>query len=344
VRAIVLRAHGGPEVLLEEQIDPPLPGPGEAVVRVMACALNHLDLWVRRGLPGLRLTYPHRLGSDVAGIVEAVGPGVSSDLVGGRVLVNPGLSCGRCPACLRGDDNFCPSYKILGEHLNGGYAELLAVPLQNLLPCPARLGWEEAASIPLVFLTAWQMLTRRAQVKPGDWVLVHAAGSGIGSAALQIAKLHGATVIATAGSAAKLAKARELGADHVVDYSQEDFLEVGKHLTDRQGVDIVIEHTGQSTWDKSLRVLRWGGTLVTCGASSGYAAETDLRQVFYRQLQILGSTMGSKADLHALLPHVASGALAGVVDRTYPFSEARAAHERLESREQFGKVVLRGWG
>ncbi|MBI2895854.1 MAG: zinc-binding dehydrogenase [Deltaproteobacteria bacterium] len=338
MRAVVLREHGGVDVLQEEEIETPHAGPGEVRVRVHACALNRLDLWVRAGLPGLRLAYPHRLGSDVAGVVDEVGPGAPDSLAGSRVLVNPGLSCGRCRECLRGDDNLCASYRILGEHVSGGYAEWVTIPVQNVLPYPEGLGWEQAAAVPLVFLTAWQMLVRRARVRPGDWVVVHAAGSGVGSAAIQIAKLFGATVVATASSPAKLEQARALGADHVSSYDQ--LVDVVRRLTGKRGVDVVVEHTGKATWESSLRVLRWGGTLVTCGATSGHEAQTDLRHVFYRQLSILGSTMGSKADLHDLLPHVASGRLRPVVDRTYPLSEARQAHLRLESREQFGKVVL----
>lgn len=340
MKAVTIRTHGGVEVLRHETIEDPVPGPCAVRVRVHAVALNHLDLWVRKGLPGLKLEYPHRLGSDVAGVVESVGPGASPDLVGRKVLVNPGLSCGVCAACLRGEDNLCSRYQILGEHVSGGYAELVVVPAANLLPYPERLGWAEAACLPLVFMTAWQMVVRRARVQPGDVVLVHAAGSGVGSAAVQIAKLHGATVIATARGPAKAERARALGADHVVDTTTASFLDVARKVTDRRGVDVVIEHVGQAVWADSLKALRWGGSLVTCGATSGHDAPTDLRHVFYRQLQILGSTMGSKADLHRVLPEVQAGRLHPVLDRTYPLVEAPAAHERLESREAFGKVVL----
>ena len=340
MKAVTIRSHGGVEVLKLETIDDPVAGPCEVRVRVRAVALNHLDLWVRAGLPGLKLTYPHRLGSDIAGVVESVGPGAPAELVGKKVLVNPGLSCGVCAACLRGDDNLCGRYRILGEHVSGGYAEYVVVPAANLLPYPERLDWAEAAAVPLVFMTAWQMLVRRARVQPGDVVLVHAAGSGIGSAAVQVAKLHGATVIATARGAGKLERARALGADHTVDSTTEDFCEVARRLTDKRGVDVVVEHVGKAVWQDSLRALRWGGTLVTCGATSGFDAVTDLRQVFYRQLQILGSTMGSKADLHRIVPLIQEGRLHPVVDTTFPLEEAGRAHERLDARENFGKVVL----
>jgi len=340
MKAVTIRTHGGVEVLRHETIDDPVAGPRQVRVRVKAVALNHLDLWVRKGLPGLKLEYPHRLGSDIAGVVESVGPGAAADLVGRKVLVNPGLSCGVCAACLRGDDNLCSRYRILGEHVSGGYAEYVVVPDANVVPYPERLGWVEAAAVPLVFMTAWQMLVRRARVQPGDVVLVHAAGSGIGSAAVQIAKLHGAVVIATARGAGKLERARALGADHTVDSTAGSFLEVARKVTDKRGVDVIVEHVGQAVWAESLKALKWGGTLVTCGATSGHEAVTDLRQVFFRQLQILGSTMGSKADLHRIVPLIEQGHLQPVVDRSYPLAEAAAAHERLEGRDNFGKVVL----
>ena len=340
MRAVTIRTHGGVDVLRSETIGDPVPGPREVRVRVHAVALNHLDLWVRRGLPGLKLEYPHRLGSDVAGVIESVGPGAPQELSGRKVLINPGLSCGACAACLSGEDNLCGRYQILGEHVSGGYAEYVVVPVANVLPYPERLEWAEAACIPLVFMTAWQMVVRRARVQPGQVVLVHAAGSGVGSAAVQIAKLHGATVIATARGAAKLERARALGADHLVDSTGESFCDAARKLTNKRGVDVVIEHVGQAVWADSLRALRWGGTLVTCGATSGHDATTDLRQVFYRQLQILGSTMGSKADLFRIIPLVQSGQLHPVLDRTFPLAEAPAAHTHLESRQAFGKVVL----
>lgn len=340
MKAVTIRTHGGVEVLRHETIDDPVAGPRQVRVRVKAVALNHLDLWVRKGLPGLKLEYPHRLGSDIAGVVESVGPGAPAELVGRKVLVNPGLSCGVCAACLRGDDNLCSRYRILGEHVSGGYAEYVVVPDANVVPYPERLGWVEAAAVPLVFMTAWQMLVRRARVQPGDVVLVHAAGSGIGSAAVQIAKLHGAVVIATARGAGKLERARALGADHTVDSTAGSFLEVARKVTDKRGVDVIVEHVGQAVWAESLKALKWGGTLVTCGATSGHEAVTDLRQVFFRQLQILGSTMGSKADLHRIVPLIEQGHLQPVVDRSYPLAEAAAAHERLEGRDNFGKVVL----
>ena len=343
MKAITLHEHGDPSVLRYEDVPDPEPGPGQVLVDVHACALNRLDLWVRGGLPNLRLSYPHILGSDIAGRVAAVGPGVAASRVGEDVVLNPGLSCGRCEACLSGWDNLCRHYRILGENTTGGYAEKIVVPEANLLPKPSRLSMVEAAAVPLTFLTAWQMLVVRAKVQVGDVVLVHAAGSGVGSAGLQIAKLHGARVIALASSDHKLELATRLGADAVVRSDESDWPERVRALpwVGRRGVDIVFEHVGASTWPHSLALTRRGGSIVTCGASSGWDAQTDLRHVFFRQLQILGSTMGSKSHLFKILELVEAGALRPVVDRTLPLENAAEAHRVIERREQFGKVVLR---
>jgi len=340
MKTMAMRAHGGSEVLRMEDLPDPEAGPGGVVVRVRAVAVNHLDLWVRRGWPGLRLEMPHLLGADVAGVVAETGPGVEGVQVGDEVILNPGVSCGRCEACLCGRDNLCRHYAILGEHVRGGYAELVRCPAANVLPKPVRLSFEEAACLPLVFLTAWHALVSRAGLRAGETILVHAAGSGVGSAAVQIAKFLGARVIATAGSEAKCAKALELGADHAVPYEKEDFLQAVKALTARRGVDVVFEHTGKATWERSLLALVAGGRLVTVGATTGYDAPTDLRHVFYRQLSVLGSTMGSKGELFEVLRFVEGGKLHPVLDRVLPLAAAGQAHELLSLREQFGKVVL----
>jgi NADPH:quinone reductase-like Zn-dependent oxidoreductase len=343
VEAMVLRTHGGPEVLRRETIELPEPGPREVRVRVRAVALNHLDIWTRRGLPHVKHDYPHRLGADIAGTIDALGPGahLSGGLkVGDKVLVNPGVSCGVCAQCLAGRDNLCKSYKILGEHAQGGYARFHNVPDTNLLPFPEPLSFTDAAAIPLVFLTAWQMLVHKAKVRPGETVLVQAAGSGVSSAAIQIAKLFGARVIATTGSEDKKTRARELGADHVINYATEDMVAECKKLTGKRGVDSVIEHVGGDVFLKSVMATAWGGRVVTCGATAGFTPTIDLRQIFFRQVEVLGSTMGSKADLFAVLTHVASGKLRPVVDRVLPLWEAAEAHRVIEAREAFGKVVL----
>jgi NADPH:quinone reductase-like Zn-dependent oxidoreductase len=327
-------------VLRPEELPDPVAGPGQALVRVRAVALNHLDIWVRKGWPGLKLAFPHLLGADVAGVVEAVGPGVAGAAAGDEVVLNPGVSCGRCRMCLLGRDVECRQYAILGEHVGGGYAELLAVPAQNLLPKPRNLTFEEAACIPLTFLTAWHALVSRAALRAGETVLVHAAGSGVGSAAVQIARLVGATVLATAGSPWKCEAARALGAHHAIDYEKQDFLAEVKRLTGKRGVDVVFEHVGKSTWERSLLATAVGGRVVTVGATTGYDPPTDLRQVFYRSISVLGSTMGSKGELFDVLRLVEEGRLRPVLDRVLPLADAARAQELLASRAQFGKVVL----
>jgi len=330
MNAIVLREHGGPEVLHAEEIPTPEPGPGEVRVRVRAVALNHLDLWVRRGGPAFKLEYPHRLGSDIVGELDD----------GKKVVVQPGLSCGKCAACLGGHDNLCRWYRILGENAQGGYAEYIVVPEANLAPYPERLDWAHAAAGILTMLTAWQMVVHKARVQPGDTVLVQGAGSGVGVAAIQIAKLYGARVIATAGSDEKVARAKALGADHGVNYATSDFVAEAKKLTDKRGVDAVIEHVGGEVFAGSIRAVRAGGRVVTCGATAGFHPAIDLRHIFFRQVEVLGSTMGSKADLLAVLGHVAAGRLEPVVHEVLPLARAADGHRILEERRAFGKVVL----
>ncbi len=340
MKAVLFDRHGGPEVLSYADAPDPIIKADEVLVEVKACALNHLDVWVRGGLPGIEIPMPHILGNDIAGVVREVGPLVSWVRAGDEVLLQPGVSCGHCEECLSGRDNLCAEYDILGYRRNGGYAQLVAAPATNVIPKPANLTWAEAAALPLVTVTAWHMLVTRANVKPGEDVLVHAAGSGVGSLGIQIAKLRGARVIATASSDEKLAKAKELGADDTVNYSREDWPKEVRRLTSRKGVDVVFEHTGAATWQGSIASLRTNGRVVTCGATSGFAAQTDLRQVFYRHLTILGSFMGSKAELLEAMKFVAAGQIKAVVDQTLPLAEARKAHELMEDRAQFGKLVL----
>jgi NADPH:quinone reductase-like Zn-dependent oxidoreductase len=338
--AVVLRSHGGPEVLVRETIDLPEPGPREVRVRVRAVAVNHLDLWVRRGLPNLKLEYPHRLGADIAGEVDALGPGARGARVGDRVVVAPGKSCGICEKCLSGRDNQCRQYAILGEHTQGGYSRHVVVPDANLLPYPGDLPFAQVAAVPLVFVTAWQMVVTKAQTRPGQTVLVQAAGSGVSSAAIQIAKLHGARVIATTGSEAKADRARALGADHVIDYSKQDFVAEVKRLTEKRGADVVIEHVGGEVMAKSVLATASGGRIITCGATAGFEPKIDLRHIFFRQVEILGSTMGSRGSLFGILDLVKDGRLRPVVDRVLPLWQAAEAHRVLESRQAFGKIVL----
>lgn len=341
MKVIRFHEHGGPEVLKLEEIPEPKIAEHEVLVRVKACALNHLDLWLRKGLPGVKVPLPHIPGCDITGEVAAVGKLCRRVKVGERVVVSPGVSCGQCPPCLRGQDNLCPSYQIIGGYgLDGGCAEFLKVPEVNLLPLPRGLDLVQAAAVPLTFLTAWNMLVTLGDIRAGMTVLVMGAGSGVGVAALQIAKLHGATVIATAGTDEKLEKAKALGADEGINYQRQEIAQEVKRLTDRKGVDLIFEHVGGETWKQLIPVLAPGGTLVTCGATSGPTAETDIRYLFMRQLRIQGAFMGSKGDLPTIMRFVEAGKLKPVVDRVLPFPEAVQAHRILESREQFGKVVL----
>ena len=340
MKATIFRQHGGPEVLEYTDVPDPSIRANEVLLEVKACALNHLDIFVRNGLPGIEIPLPHILGNDIAGVVKEVGELVTWAKPGDEVMLQPGVSCGHCEACLGGQDNLCREYDILGYRRNGGYAELVAVPGANLIPKPAELSWAEAAALPLVTVTAWHMLVTRADVQPGEDVLVHAAGSGVGSIAIQIAKLRGARVLTTASTDEKLAKARELGADETINYSRDDWPKEVKRLTDRRGADVVVEHTGAATWPGSIASLKNNGRLVTCGATSGYDAHTDLRQVFYRHLTLLGSFMGSKAELLEAMKFIAQRKIRAVVDQVLPLSEARQAHELMENRGQFGKIVL----
>jgi len=341
MKAIIFSEHGGPEVLRYAEVREPEIRANEVLVRVRACALNHLDLWVRRGMPGIRIPMPHIPGSDIAGEVARVGEKVSGVQPGERVLLSPGISCGHCVYCLRGDDNLCWQYTLFGYGVDGGYAEYVASKAVNVIPMPPNLGFKEAAAVPLVFLTAWHMLITRAQLKPDETVLVLGAGSGVGTAAIQIAKTAGARVIATAGSELKLQKARELGADETFLHSIERWSREVKRLTDRRGVDVVFEHVGEATWHESLASLAPGGRLVTCGATTGYDGRIDLRYLFTRHISILGSYMGSKAELYPVLDLVKRGLVKPVIDTVMPLTKAPEAHERLEKREQFGKIVLR---
>ncbi|MGR3310775.1 MAG: zinc-binding dehydrogenase [Candidatus Brocadiales bacterium] len=340
MKAVVFYEHGGLDKLKYTDVPEPEISPFEALVRVRACALNHLDIWCRQGMPGIRIPLPHISGCETAGEISKVGAQVKDINVGDRVLVAPGICCGRCHYCLSGWDSLCNEYKIIGYQVDGGYAEFVKAPCENIIRISDRLSFEEWAAVPLAFLTAWHMLGTRANLKVGEAVLVHAAGSGIGSAAIQVAKLLGARVIATAGSAKKLDKAKELGADDVVDYTKEDFSKVVKQLTNQKGVDVVFEHIGPETWQKSLASLSKGGRLVTCGATSGPIVEVDLRFLFVKQLSILGSYMGSRKELLDVLKLIEEGKLKPVIDTIFPLKDAVKAQECMLDRKQFGKIVL----
>ena len=335
-----IHEHGGPEKLIYEDIAVPKVGAGDVLVNVKATSLNHIDLWVRKGLPGVKFHLPMIPGVDAAGIVAQKGDAVSHVKTRDRVVVAQGISCGHCKHCLNGNDNLCKDYILIGEHRDGADAEYLAVPGRNVLPLSEKISFEAAAAAALVFLTAWQMLVDKAQVKPGDDVLVNGVSSGVGSAALQIAKLFGARVIATTSRDEKAARAKELGADEVVNYKKQNVLDEVRRVTGKKGVEIIIDHVGKSVWDQSIKSLTKGGRLVTCGVTSGHEAITDLRYVFYKQLQILGSTMGRKGDLITILKFIEQGKLRPVIDRVLPLQQVREAHRIIEEGKQFGKIVL----
>lgn len=343
MKSVRFHQFGGPEVLALEDAPNPVAGPGEVIVNLKAAALNHLDVWVRSGARERSIPLPHIPGSDGAGVVADSGSGVSHLKTGDRVLISPGLSCGHCEACVGGRDNFCASYRVLGVRDEGTYAEYIRLPVANVLPIPATLDFAQAAAVPLVFLTAWHMLMTLARIKPGETILIHGAGSGVGSAAIQLAVLVGLRVITTAGSDEKLAKARALGADELINYTADDFTEVVRRITEKRGVDVVFEHIGGDVFQKSITVLAKGGRLVTCGATTDYLTQIDIRYLYSRHQALYGSWMGSKNELIEVLRFfdpTRPRHLKPVVDTTFPLSAAADAHRRLEERKSFGKVVL----
>ena len=340
MQAVFFKEHGGVEKLEYGPLLKPSPGTGEVLVRVKACALNRLDIWTRQGMPGVKIPLPHILGCDIAGEVEKLGHGVRGISLGQKVVVAPGTSCGHCHHCRSGWDSLCDDYKIIGLQVNGGYAEYAKVPARNLIPISKKWTFEEWAAVPLVFLTAWHMLVTRAELKKDETVLIHAAGSGVGSAAIQIAKYLGARVLTTVGSDEKIKRAKSLGAEEVINYEKKDFSAEVKHLTRGRGVDVAFEHIGPATFQKSVSSLAKRGRLVTCGATSGLLANLDLRFIFVRQLSLLGSYMGGRKELQAVLRLVEKKKLKPVVDQVFPLRKAREAHTRMLERKNFGKIIL----
>lgn len=340
MKAVLFREHGGPEKLTYEDLPTPTIGAGEVLVRVKACALNHLDIWIRQGNPAYPIPLPHVSGSDVVGVVEQIGAYVEGVTVGARVFVSPGLSCWKCEHCLAGRDNFCSTFGIIGAKSHGGYAEYVKVPFRNVLLMPENLTFEQAAAFPLVSVTASHMLFALAGLQHGETALIMGAGSGVGSMAVQLAKLAGARVITTVGSDEKIPKAVVLGADAVINHSKDKVAERVKLLTEGKGVDVVIEHIGPEVWETCLASLAKGGRLITCGATTGAEVKLDLRYVYSRQFTIKGSYMGTRAELVKAAELVGQKRLIPVIDRTYPLREARAAQELMLSRKFFGKIVL----
>jgi NADPH:quinone reductase-like Zn-dependent oxidoreductase len=340
MKAVVFHEHGTPEVLRYEEVADPAPGRGEVLIEVHATSINHIDIFLRRGMPGIKVPLPKIAGADASGIIREIGADVSGLKPGQRVTINPGVSCGRCEFCSAGFASQCVSYHIMGEHADGAYAELIKVPAHVVLGIPDSLSFEEAAAAPLVFLTAWSMMVTKGNIRPGEDVLILGAGSGVGTAAVQIAKMIGCRVFATASTDAKLQQARTLGADVLINYKMNEFDKKIRELTDKRGVDVVIDHVGADTWVRSLRSARRGGRVLTCGATTGFAPQTDLRQIFFRQLQVIGSTMGNHREFLDVMKCLFRGQLKAVIDRVLPLKDARMGHELIEQRAVFGKIVL----
>jgi NADPH:quinone reductase-like Zn-dependent oxidoreductase len=341
MKAIYFNKHGDAGVLEYGDLPDPVPAPGGVLIDVAAASLNHLDIFVRRGIPGLQIDYPHVPGSDASGVVSGLGSDVTGFAVGDRVLINPSLSCGACDNCIRGDASMCRTFGIIGESTRGTCCEKIVVPAGNAIKIPDHFSFEAAAAVPLVFLTSWRMLITRGAVRPGEHVLILGAASGVGTACIQIAKKAGARVCATASTSEKLELCRRLGADVLINYTQEDFVKRIRSETGGNGVDVCVDFIGNDTWVKSLKSLATGGRLLTCGATTGYAPQTDLRHIFFRQLHIIGSTMGSKNDLLAPLQFLFNGEMEPVIDRVYDLKDTAAAHLLMEERGVAGKVVIR---
>lgn len=340
MKAIVFERHGGPEVLEYKEVPLPDVAPDQVLVRVRACGVNQLDLFLRNGNVPYKIPLPHICGSEVAGDVERVGNLVRNVKAGDRVVIAPFLACGMCENCLAGEETTCLKGDTLGRISNGGYAQFVVVPARQLLPIPEALTYDAAAAVTLSTVTAWHMLVTRARMRPGEDVLVLAAGSGVGSAAVQIAKAGGGRVFATASTDEKLQKARELGADIVINYAECDFQQEVRRITGKRGVDIVIEHVGETTWEKSVGSLARNGRLVTTGATTGPSGHVDINRLFGAQLSLIGSYGGTRAELQAVLKMVAQGRIRPVIHAVFPLQEAAAAQKLLEDRAQFGKVLL----
>jgi NADPH:quinone reductase-like Zn-dependent oxidoreductase len=340
MKALAFNEFGGPEKLRLQEVSDPKPGHDEVLLRVRACALNHLDIFVREGIPALKTPLPFWTGCDIAGDVADIGAAVSGVKIGERVAVNPNLTCGRCEFCIEGEDSMCLRYGILGEHAPGGLAELVKVRANNLLRLPDHVSYEEAASFILTNMTAWRMVVTQGCLRVGEDVLILGVGGGVSSTAVQIAKLCGARVFVTSSSDAKLERARKLGADVCINYTKGDWAREVFDKTGKRGVDLVVENVGAATWKQSIRSLRKGGRLVTCGATSGPIGETDLRIVFWNQLHIIGSTMANRKEFNDVMRLFFAGKLKAIIDEVVPLEQGAAAQARLAEGKQFGKIVL----
>lgn len=341
MKAAAIREFGGLDVLRVQDVPDPKPARGEVVLKVLCAGLNHLDIWVRMGRPGSQLRMPHVLGSDAVGVVAAVGEEVQSPRVGEMVIVDPGLSCGHCEFCRRGEQSLCVDFGIMGLSRPGTFAERVVVPAGNCCPKPRHLSEEEAGVLALTHVTAWRMLMTRAQVKPGETVLLHGIGGGVAVAALQFAKMTGAEVFVTSSSNDKLSHALRLGADHTFNYEKADVAKWIQSETSGRGVDVVVDAVGAATWPLDITCVRKGGRIVLCGVTTGPRAETDLRTVYWNQLNLMGSTMGSNEDFRQMIRAVTVNKLKPIVDTVMPLEKAREAMERMETAGQFGKIALR---
>ena len=338
MNAVFLRRHGGNEVLEYGEWPTPEPGPGEIRVAIRAAALNHLDIFVRDGIPGVPL--PQVPGADGSGVVDARGEGVEGIAPGDRVLIQPGLFCNACEFCRAGEQSLCVNFRILGEHVAGTFAEAVVVPARNVFPIPTGLSFEQAAAFPLVYQTAWRMLIGRAALRPGETVLIHGAAGGLAGAALEIALSCGARVFATTSGPEKVERVRQAGAEYVIDYRAEDVARVIRDATGKRGVDVVVDCVGEATWMTSLRAAVQGGRIVTCGATTGPNPKEEIRLIFWKQISILGSTMSNDREFRAVLSAVAAGKLKPRIDRVFPLSQAADAYRRMEEGAQHGKILL----
>ena len=340
MKAAIFRQHGGPEVIEIADVPRPDVPAGHVLLAVRAAAMNHLDLWARRGLPGLELEFPHIGGSDIAGIVEQIGDGVEGLEKGTRVLVNPSLWCGRCEWCRAGEESLCESFRIIGEHMDGGFAEYVAVPAVNLLPIPDDLSFEAAAAVPLVYQTAWRGLIARGKLRRGESVLITGASGGVSTAAIQIARRTGARVFAVTSGPENVRRIEELGADVVIDRLATDFSKEVWAATGKRGVDLIFDSVGETVWPAATRLLARNGRMVVYGATTGPAGQIDIRLTFWKQLRIIGTTMSSRSEFEEVMALIFHKELQPVIDVVWPLDRARDGHERLESGDSLGKIIL----
>lgn len=340
MRAVFIESHGGPEVVRFGEVPDPEPRAGEIRVRLVTAAMNHLDLWVLGGIPGIELAFPHVLGADGAGVVDAVGPGVSGMAPGDEVYIQPGLFCGRCEFCQQGEESMCIRFRLLGEHVSGTFAERVVVPIVNVYRKPRGLSWSSAAAFPLAYQTAWRLAINAGRLRAGESVLIHGVGGGVAAAALQIAKYAGAYVYATSSSPAKLDRAIQLGADVAIDYTRENVPDRIRELTARRGVDLVIDNVGKATWRDSIECVRRGGRIATCGATTGNDATTPINRVYWKHVSIHGSTMANRREFREVARLVEGGRIEPVVDSEIPLDAAPDALRRMREGDQFGKIVI----